>query len=375
VLRLVIDSLRYWVREMHVDGFRFDLATVLGMKNGVFDPDAGFFRELQQEPALQGIKLIAEPWDVKTRQTGKFPAGWMEWNDSYRDSVRRFLRGDAGLIGDFARVMTGSQDLFGGESVCASVNFVTAHDGFTLRDLYTYECKRNEENGEGNRDGTDYDFGFNCGAEGETGDREVSGLRRRMVRNGLCALFLSRGIPMLLSGDEVFRTQRGNNNAYCQDSEMSWFPWDQVEDNRDILSSCTGLIALRKSFPVLRQCTFFTGDVSGEGADPDLRWYGADLGRPDWRDGRARLLCCELTVDEPVEAAEGLVHRLFMIFNMGEGEAAVRLPLREGLSWYRIYDTGFAEGPPLSGKELLARDGLSVQGHTSVLLAGITPSV
>jgi isoamylase len=375
VLRLVVDSLRYWVQEMHVDGFRFDLATVLGLKRGAFDPDAGFFRALHEETALQGIKLIAEPWDVTTRQTGKFPAGWMEWNDSFRDRVRRFLRGDAGRIGDFARVMTGSQDLFGGKGLCKSVNFITAHDGFTLRDLYTFERKRNEENKEENRDGTDNGFGFNCGAEGETGSSEVNSLRRRMVRNGFCCLLLSRGIPMLLSGDEVFRTQRGNNNAYCQDNEVSWFPWDQVEDNLDILSSCTGLIALRKGFPVFRQCTFFTGEMSGEGADADILWYGTDLARPVWADDNARLLCCELTVDAPVNGAGSLVRRLFMIFNMGEDEARVRLPLRQGLSWYRFYDTVSAEGPDLPGKELVPQDGLSVQGRTSVLLAGITSSV
>jgi isoamylase len=395
VLRLVLDSLRYWVQEMHVDGFRFDLATVLGMRNGVFDPDADFFRALREEPAFQGIKLIAEPWDMTTRQTGKFPRGWMEWNDSSRDGTRRFLRGDEGRIGDFARVLAGSQDLFEGRErgPCSSVNFITAHDGFTLRDLYTYERKRNEKNGEHNRDGSDHNHGFNCGVEGETGDAGVNALRRRMVRNGLCALLLSRGIPMLLSGDEVFRTRNGNNNAYCQDNELTWFPWNQVPQNQDLLTFCRDLIATRKRFPALRQCAFFTGESSGENTDPDIRWYGPDLGRPDWSSRKARLLCCEIAIGGSAKGARTAISHLFMIYNMGSDEARVQLPSREGLTWRLIHDTACEGGTEPSGENPLPESQLrdirpaggakipgrepviTVTGRAVAVLAGITCSV
>lgn len=341
VLRLVMDSLRYWVQEMHVDGFRFDLATVLGYREGAFTSEGDFFDALGEDPVLSGVKLIAEPWDITARKTGRFPAGWMEWNDSYRDTVRKYLRGDRGQVGGFATRFGGSQDIFGkgGRAACSSINYITAHDGFSLYDLYSFEQKHNEANGEDNRDGTDNNNSFNCGVEGATDDTEVLELRRRMVRKGLCVLLMSRGVPMLLSGDEVMRTQRGNNNAYCQDNETSWFPWDLTEQNRDMLDFCRGLIGLRKEFSVFRQCSFFSGERA-EGYHPDISWYGSDLNPPNWEDTDMRLLCCELNLTEKDGSLHNDNSSLFMIFNMDAQQMDVRLPKRAGVTWYLVCDTG-----------------------------------
>lgn len=346
VLRLVLDSLRYWVQEMHVDGFRFDLATVLGHREGAFSSEGHFFQALKKDPVLRHVKLIAEPWDITTRETGRFPAGWMEWNDSYRDTVRRYIRGDIGQVSSFATRFAGSQDIFGNSerTACSSINFVTAHDGFTLYDLYSYEEKHNGANGEENRDGTDNNNALNCGVEGGTDDEEVLELRRRMVRNALFMLLFSRGIPMLLSGDELMRTQRGNNNAYCQDNETSWFPWDLVEQNRGMLVFCKKLIDLRKKIDLFRQCTFFSGDRVTKADIPDIGWYGADLNPPNWEDADMRLLCCELKLSESGGGFNKGSFSLFMIFNMGEQQVEVRLPQREGLVWHLLCDTGYEEG-------------------------------
>ena len=340
VLRLVLDSLRYWVREMHVDGFRFDLATVLGYEKQRFTPGARLFTVLREDPVLSEVKFIAEPWDIKTRETGRFPSGWMEWNDGYRDTVRGFLRGKGG-IGVFATRFAGSQDIFGGgeRSACASVNFITAHDGFTLHDLYSFEKKRNEANGEQGLDGTDNNISFNCGAEGITDEPNVLRLRERMIRNGLCVLLLSRGVPMLLSGDEVMRTQLGNNNGYCQDNGTSWFPWETATRAGDMLAFCRGLIKLRKRFSVLRECDFFSGGKEHETGLPDLSWYGPDLEKPRWDDPNARLICCELALKGKSGGPEEN-GSLFMIFNTCDREASVLLPVRAGFEWRRLCDTG-----------------------------------
>jgi isoamylase len=256
VLSLVMDSLRYWVEEMHVDGFRFDLAASLARAaHGGFERDGAFLAAVRQDPVLSQVKLIAEPWDLGEGgyQLGRFPHGWAEWNDKYRDAVRSYWKGDAGIIGELASRLSGSQDIFqaSGRAPAASVNFVTAHDGFTLHDLVSYEHKRNDANHEANRDGSDNNRSWNCGVEGPTENREILDSRKKQARNLLATLFFSQGVPMLVAGDELGRTQLGNNNAYCQDNEVSWLDWEQAD--ADLLAFTQQLIALRKKHPLLRR--------------------------------------------------------------------------------------------------------------------------
>jgi glycogen operon protein len=284
-----MDSLRYWVNEMHVDGFRFDLAVTLARENYTPDRLSAFFDLIQQDPVLDQVKLIAEPWDVGVGgyMVGNFPPGWGEWNGKYRDCVRDYWRADSGVLPEFATRLAGSSDLYclEGRTPYASINFVTAHDGFTLRDLVSYDGKHNEANKEDNRDGTDENRSWNCGVEGPTDDPVVNALRARQQRNLLTTLLLSQGIPMLLGGDEFGRTQQGNNNAYCQDSEISWFDWSEVDD--DLLSFTTGLLALRKAHPVLRRRRFLTG-TAVDGGLPDLAWFrpdGSPMEGGDWGSG------------------------------------------------------------------------------------------
>jgi len=279
VLRLIMDSLRYWVVECHVDGFRFDLASALARELYDVDRLSAFFDTIHQDPILSQVKLIAEPWDVGPGgyQVGNFPVLWSEWNGIYRDVMRDFWRGEASLA-EFARRLTGSSDLYerDGRRPFASVNFITAHDGFTLHDLVSYNGKHNEANHEDNRDGTDDNRSWNCGAEGETDDPEVNELRRRQQRNFLATLFLSQGTPMLLGGDEIDRTQGGNNNGWCQDNEISWFDWELGEDAENLLEFTQKLIALRRAHPILHRRDFFTGsDAAGTGL-PDAWWFRPD---------------------------------------------------------------------------------------------------
>ena len=239
---MIIDCLKYWVEDMHVDGFRFDLATVLARDGKGFNENSAFFKALRDEPALAYIKLIAEPWDVGFGgyQLGRFPAGWSEWNDRYRDTVRAFWRRDGGMLGEFAERFAGSSDIFrhNGRKPTAGVNFVTAHDGFTLNDLVSYNERHNEANGENNADGHHHNLSWNCGVEGPTDDPAISALRKRQMRNLLTTLFLAQGVPMLQAGDEFARTQRGNNNAYCQDNELSWIDWSAPRSERGFARLC-----------------------------------------------------------------------------------------------------------------------------------------
>src|SRR5262245_35419327 len=277
VLQLIMDSLRYWVLEMHVDGFRFDLAATLARELHDVDRLAAFFDLVQQDPVVGQVKLIAEPWDVGDGgyQVGNFPPLWSEWNGKYRDTVRDFWRGEAATLGEFASRLTGSSDLYAstGRRPYASVNFVTAHDGFTLRDLVSYNEKHNEANGEGNRDGEGYNRSWNCGVEGPTDDPGVRRLRARQQRNFLATTVLSQGVPMLLHGDEIGRTQRGNNNAYCQDNEISWVDWASADTELQVFAA--QLIALRTRHPVFRRRRFFTGGVQDDGL-PDIAWLNAE---------------------------------------------------------------------------------------------------
>ncbi|MEU4267114.1 glycogen debranching protein GlgX [Streptomyces sp. NPDC026092] len=291
VLRLITDSLRYWVTEMGVDGFRFDLAAALARSMHDVDMLSPFLAVIAQDPVLRRVKLIAEPWDVGNGgyQVGAFPPLWTEWNDRYRDAVRDFWRGALPDVRDLGYRLSGSSDLYawGGRRPYASVNFVTAHDGFTLRDLVTYERKHNEANGEGNRDGTNDNRAWNCGAEGETDDPAVQELRLRQLRNLLTTLLLSTGVPMLVAGDEMGRTQGGNNNAYCQDNETSWLDWALPEDpgRRELLALTRRLLALRHRHPVLRRRAFFSGRPQGADGLRDLAWFTADgteMTEADW---------------------------------------------------------------------------------------------
>ena len=296
VMQMVMDSLRYWAGEMHVDGFRFDLASTLGRGPQGFDPHCSLFSAMRQDPLLARAKLIAEPWDLGPGgyQLGHFGAGWSEWNDRYRDSVRRFWRGDAGALPELATRITGSADLFDhdGRHPRASINFLTAHDGFTLQDLVSYERKHNEANGEDNRDGRDEAYSANYGAEGPADDENIGALRRRQRRNMLATLLLSQGTPMLLAGDEFGRTQQGNNNAYAQDNEISWVDWDAIDDDtRGDIGFVRRLLSLRRQHPALRWPRFLHGWMQCDRGVKDITWLapgGGEMTTEQWSDPEAR---------------------------------------------------------------------------------------
>lgn len=348
-MRLVMDSLRYWVQEMHVDGFRFDLATALGREAGRFEKSASFFDAICQDPVLNRVKMIAEPWDIETYQVGNFPVDWSEWNGKFRDTMRRFIRGDAGQLKDLGCRLTGSADLYGddGRHPYNSINFITCHDGFTLRDLVSYNQKHNEANAEDNKDGNFDNASWNCGVEGERENAAIGQLRKQQIKNFMCCLFFSAGTPMLLAGDECMRTQQGNNNAYCQDNEISWLNWDWARRHADILDFCRKAIAFRKQYPVLQRGRFFLGrDLDGHNV-PDIVWFGADLQRPAWDDPEQRTICYQLDGREAAIAPADYL--LFVILNAAAEARPVRLPQPEGKAWFRIVDTSL-----LSGEDFLA---------------------
>ena len=298
VIQLIMDSLRYWVQEMHVDGFRFDLASALARE--LFDVNSlsAFFDVIQQDPVISQVKLIAEPWDVGPGgyQVGNFPVLWTEWNGKYRDLIRSFVKGDAGQLGQFASRLTGSSDLYehSGRKPHASINFVTCHDGFTLTDLVSYNSKRNEANGEENRDGENHNNSWNCGVEGPSKDPTINALRYQQKRNLIALLFFSIGVPMLSGGDELGRTQKGNNNAYCQDNEISWYQWDLNEDDKKFLEFVQKVIAVRKGQMVIQRKEFFKGEVLEDGALPnDIIWLSREgrlMEDADWIDSENRVV-------------------------------------------------------------------------------------
>ena len=287
-LQMVMDSLRYWVVDMHVDGFRFDLATTLARGESGFDGSSPFLTVVRQDPILSRVKLIAEPWDLGEGgyQVGNFPIEWSEWNDQYRDAMRAYWKGDGGVIGNFARRLTGSSDLYGhaDRGPRASINFVTAHDGFTLHDLVSYNDKHNEANGEDNRDGTDRNLSWNCGVEGPSDDEAIARLRETQKRNLLASLLLSQGVPMLQAGDETGRTQQGNNNAYCQDNDISWVHWDFDERRKNLLSFVQSLTALRREQPLFRWARCYVLPPKPRPAPPPQTRTSSGCGPTGWRD-------------------------------------------------------------------------------------------
>ncbi|HXQ31265.1 MAG TPA: glycogen debranching protein GlgX [Steroidobacteraceae bacterium] len=346
VTALILDSLRWWVQAMHVDGFRFDLAPVLGRGHPAFNRHAAFFEALGADPVLKRMKLIAEPWDVGPDgyQLGQFPTGWSEWNDRYRDTARAFWRGDAHVQGALAERCAGSSDLFRyrGRQPSASVNFVTAHDGFTLQDLVSYRERRNDANLERNADGHAHNLSWNCGVEGPSDDPAVGELRRRQMRNLLLTLFVSQGVPMLQAGDEIARTQRGNNNAYCQDNEISWLDWSRLEAEADLVEFVRRLVALRKQRTELRREAFLKG-AGPAGRAHDVSWRhpaGRDMTLADWNDPGLHCLGMWLAPDAgPGDGA------LLVVFNAGETELEFELPpTGHGAAWVRILDTGARAG-------------------------------
>ena len=347
VIRLVMDSLRYWVEQMHVDGFRFDLASVLGRAGpgGGFQSSSAFFDAVAQDPVLQRAILVAEPWDLGAYEVGKFPVDWSEWNGRYRDTIRRFTKGDVGQLADVGWRLTGSADLYGedGRSPYNSVNFITCHDGFTLCDLVSYNGKHNERNGENNRDGCDANNSWNCGVEGPTSDSAVLALRRRLAKNFALSLLLASGTPMMLGGDEFLRSQHGNNNAYCQDNEISWFDWEAASRNADITDFWRKAIALTRRFPILQRRKFPLRPGLGDDHMPALTWYGTDRQPPHWNDPQARVLCVLLDgAGSPSAAGDYL---LFVIMNANSESQWVQLPpSRDALRWARVVDTSLPAG-------------------------------
>jgi isoamylase len=355
-LQLIMDSLRYWVLEMRVDGFRFDLASTLARELHDVDRLGAFFDIIHQDPVISQVKLIAEPWDLGEGgyQVGNFPVLWAEWNDQYRDTVRRFWKGDLGQAGALGSRLTGSSDIYGrgGRRPFASINFVTAHDGFTLQDLVSYNGKHNEANGEENRDGSDNNLSWNCGVEGPTDDPEVLELRDRQRRNLLATLLVSQGVPMLSGGDEMGRTQHGNNNAYCQDSELSWYDWQLDRRRRDFFEFTRLVIALRRRHPVLRRRQFFFGRRIHGSEVKDLTWFrpdGREMTEEDWANAHTRCLGLRLSgdaIDELTAQGEPVVDDTFLILlNAHHQPVSAVLPAhRRGIRWEVLVDTCAADG-------------------------------
>ncbi|OGX05591.1 MAG: glycogen debranching enzyme GlgX [Omnitrophica bacterium RIFCSPLOWO2_12_FULL_50_11] len=353
VLQLIMDSLRYWVEEMHVDGFRFDLASALARELYEVDRLSSFFDVMMQDPVLSQVKLIAEPWDLGPGgyQVGNFPHGWAEWNGKYRDTLRSFWRGDGGKVAEFATRLCGSSDLYesSGRKPSASINFITSHDGFSLRDLVSYSEKHNEANGANNQDGENYNLSWNCGHEGPAEDAKINGLRWQQMRNLIATLFLSQGVPMIRAGDELGQTQKGNNNAYCQDTEISWIHWNLAQDQKDFLSFVRTMIQIRRENAVLRRMKFFQGMPIRGSEVKDITWFdsfGAEMSDEDWAQDSVRYLGVVLSgqgmteVDERGQPIAG--DTLLLLLNAAEDPLRFKLPTLPGsgrVTWEYKLDT------------------------------------
>jgi len=374
VLQMVMDSLRYWSNEMGVDGFRFDLAPILGREHYGYDIGSGFFDAVTQDPGLAGVKMIAEPWDIGPGgyQLGRFPVGWSEWNDRFRDTVRRFWAGEPGLLPEFARRLHGSSDIFehAGRSPHASVNFVTSHDGFTLKDLMTYRDKHNEANGEDNRDGHHVNFSNNYGIEGATRNKSILAVRRRQQRNMLTTLLLAQGTPMMLAGDESFRSQSGNNNAYCQDNEINWVDWSKVPEERQQLQYFVRrLLTIRKQFPQFRHTKYI--HESGPGADVSIRWLnkdGSTMSDRHWAEHQVSSL--GLLISAQVSAdGQKKGQYLLLLFNAGLLPVNFILPSPKGTKvWQILIDTTEETGVPAEPDRLVDKHFVVTERSVALLL-------
>ena len=375
VRQFVLDCLRHWVADYHIDGFRFDLAAILGRAlDGTPLPNPPLLELLAYDPVLRHTKLIAEAWDAAgLYEVGNFPAygRWAEWNGKYRDTVRRFLKGDAGLTGELATRFAGSPDLYAGRSAAASVNFLTAHDGFTLADLVAYNDKHNEANGEGNNDGANDNNSWNCGAEGPTDDPEINALRMRQMKNALAILLTSQGVPMLLAGDEIGRTQQGNNNTYCQDSELSWVDWELTETNAELLRFARAMIAFRGAHAELRSTRHPTGTEVHTTGLPDISWHGERAWEPDWSE-ESRLLAVMRSGSSDDDV-------VYIAMNAHWEAHDLSLPaLPGGRTWHVFADTGAAaphDLHPLGAEPALENPGSYLIGPRSVVaLVGRVPA-
>jgi glycogen operon protein len=381
VLQMVTDSLRYWVQEMHVDGFRFDLGTILAREPYGFDEGGGFLDSCRQDPVLSSVKLIAEPWDCGPGgyQVGGFPPGWAEWNDKFRDDTRKFWKGEAGMAPAMASRLCASAELFNkrGRRAWASVNFLTAHDGFTLRDAVSYNDKHNEANGENNQDGHNANYSWNHGVEGETDDEEIVAARRRHVRSMLATLLLSQGSPLILAGDEMGRTQGGNNNAYCQDNETNWINWDLEDWQRDLVAFVQRLADLRHRYGILRRNRFMTGEELPELQVKDVTWInasGAEMQPEDWGDGNMK--CFGMLVDGRARVSgvrrRGTDVTMLIVFNAHSDVVRFTLPdCTGGKEWELMLDTndpslGAVEAEP---ERFAIGDGYDVTGTSLLLFA------
>ena len=383
VLQLIMDSLRYWVTEMHVDGFRFDLAATLARQFHEVDKLSAFFDLIQQDPIISQVKIIAEPWDLGDGgyQVGNFPPLWTEWNGKYRDTVRDYWRGEAAALSEFASRLTGSSDLYAhsGRRPIASINFIIAHDGFTLRDLVSYNEKHNDANGEGGNDGESHNRSWNCGAEGPTDDPEIRALRLRQIRNFLTTLLVSQGVPMIAHGDELGRTQGGNNNVYCQDNEIAWIDWNLGREQEQLLTFAGQLVDLRKQHPVFRRRRFFRGSADHGGTSDlhDIVWLrvdGTEMVEEDWKTGYARTLAVFLNGDAIVEPGP-LGQRVrddhfILLFNAHSEPVDFRVSdIAEGVRWIEAVNTDLPTGAAEPGTEPHAvGDVITLAGRSVVVL-------
>lgn len=376
VLRLMMESLRYWIQQMHVDGFRFDLASTLARELHEVDKLGSFFDVIHQDPVISQVKLIAEPWDIGEGgyQVGNFPPGWTEWNGKYRDCIRDYWRGADSMLGEFAARFTGSPDLYQDDNrrPTASINFITAHDGFTLNDLVTYNEKHNEANGEDNKDGESHNRSWNCGVEGPTDNKDVLELRQRQKRNFLTTLFLSQGVPMIVAGDEMSRTQNGNNNAYCQDNEISWVNWKKAD--QELIDFTRKIIALRKSHPSFCRRKWFQGrPIKGVGVE-DIAWFlpeGKEMTDEHWNTSFAKSLAVYLNgkgIHTVSPRGEPIVDDSFyVIFNAHHEPLDYTLPAEKyGKSWKKIVDT--FEGVVGEGPSYKPGDKVRVEARSIILL-------
>lgn len=385
VLQFVMDSLRYWVTEMHVDGFRFDLAATLFRGFHASDRLSTFFDVISQDPILSQVKLIAEPWDLGPGGylVGNFPELWSEWNGRYRDTIRKFWKGDDGQLSQLGYRLTGSSDLYkrSNRNPHASINFITCHDGFTLRDLVSYNGKYNEANGEDNRDGTNDNDSWNCGVEGESNDPEVTALRKRQIKNMLASLLLSQGTPMLFGGDELGKTKSGNNNTYCQDNNLSWLQWDENSTSKEILSFTRMLIALRKKHPVFRRKSFFQGKKLAGRNVKDIHWYrpdGKEMSHKEWSHSFAKSISMLLSGDAIPDIDKNgrrIVDDSFLLLFNAHWEAVpFKLPRPPRAPWVLLLDTKL-ETDFHPGNDAIRISGYTLAARSFVLLSSSAPEV